>query len=360
MRRRCTASAVELRTTPVGKRNLRVPLTLASETLTSESNLRTEISLQQGNLTVPQFSFLTLLATLGAMAADQVASPALYSSSPLWAVVACMALVCRRGGVGFGRKVESDSLSFSFEQKTSAGSFDFSSVRIALFAAAHVWLVSAARFSHATLEPIAGTFSLAGWSTAALKMSVLLPTLLLLPLNRWRILANIYAAEGIAALVVLFTFFPGRILASVWPWYGQLLGRLVFSFSGFFVHGLTYTSALTPTIHGPDLDVTILLSCSGISGIELFDYLFAFVALLDWNRLHKGRTLLAYFVGAVAMLVGNGLRIASFVVLGNRGFADAVSRFHLSAGSLFFSIVFLVYLSLTYRRLLRPAAAKSS
>jgi exosortase/archaeosortase family protein len=206
---------------------------------------------------------------------------------------------------------------------------------------------------------MAGTFSLAGWITAALKMSVLLPTLLLLPLNRWRILSNSYAAEGIAALVVLFTFFPSRILTSVWLWYGPLLGRLVFFFSGIFVHGLTYTSALTPTIHGPDLDVTILLSCSGISGIDLFDYLFAFVALLDWNRLRKGRTLLAYFGGVVAMLVGNGLRIAAFVIFGNLGFTDAVARFHLSAGWFFFSVVFLVYLSLTYRRLLRPAAVKT-
>lgn len=78
------------------------------------------------------------------------------------------------------------------------------------------------------------------------------------------------------------------------------------------------------------------------------------VAFVDWNRLRKGRLLLAYFAGIAAMLVGNGLRIVSFVVLGNRGFADAVSRFHLSAGWLFFSAVFLAYLSLTYRWLLKP------
>jgi exosortase/archaeosortase family protein len=329
-----------------------------SLTLTSESNLRTQVSLQKGNLTVPQFSFLVLLATLGAAAADQFAAPTLYSSSPLWAVVACIALVWRRGGARFERNAESESLSVSLEPRTGAGSFDFSNTRIALFAVAHVLLVSAARLSHSALDPMAGTFSLAGWITATLKMSVLLPTLLLLPLNRWRILANTYAGEGIAALVVLFTFFPDRILTSVWPWYGQALGRLVFLFSRLFVHGMTYAGGLTPTIHGPNLDVTILLACSGISGIELFDYLFAFVALLDWNRLRKGRTMLAYFVGVLAMLVGNGLRIASFVVLGNRGFADAVARFHLSAGWIFFAVVFLGYLLLTYRRLLDPAAAK--
>jgi exosortase/archaeosortase family protein len=326
-------------------------------TLTSESDLRLQVSLEKGSLTAPQFSLLLLLATLGAEAADQFAAPTLYSSSPLWAVVACAALVWRRGGAGFGRKAASEGLDLSVDRQNGSASFRFSGERIALFVIAHVLLVSAARLLQGTLEPVAGTVSAAGWVIAALKLSVLLPTLLLLPLKRWRILANIYAAEGIAGLVVLFTFFPGRILASVWPWYGQLLGKSVLVFSGLFVHGLTYSGGLTPTIQGPSLEVTILLACSGITGIELFDYLFALVALLDWNRLRKGRTLAAYFAGIAVMLVGNGLRIASLVILGNRGFAESVARFHLSAGWFFFSAVFLVYLSLTYRKLLRPTAA---
>jgi exosortase/archaeosortase family protein len=325
--------------------------------LTSESNLRPQVSLGKGSLTAPQFSFLVLLATLGASAADQFVAPTLYSSSPLWAIVACAALVWRRGGAGFGRQTELEGLGRSFDQEKGLASFRFSSARAVLFVAAHVLLVSAARLLQSTLGPIAGAISTAGWAIAALKLSVLLPTLFLLPLKRWRSLANIYAAEGIAGLVVLFTFFPGRILVSIWPWYGQLLGRSVLIFSGLFVHGLSYTGGLTPTIQGPTLDVTILLACSGISGIELFDYLFAFVALLDWNRLCKGRTLAAYVAGMAAMLVGNGLRIASLVILGNRGFADTVARFHVSAGWFFFSVVFLVYLCLIYRKLLRPTEA---
>ncbi len=300
------------------------------------------MALYQGNLTVPQFSFLALLLTLGACAADQYFAPALYSTAPLWSVAVCAALVWRRGDAGFERIAVTER-------------FGFSLVRIGMFLTAHAFLVSMARLWQEALAPVLGTNSWAGWITAALKMSVVLPALLLLPMNRWRMLARLYAAEGIAALVVLFTFFPGRILASVWPWYGQALGKLVFVFSSLFVHGLTYTGALTPTIHGPDLDVTVLQSCSGISGIALFDYLFMFLALLDWNRLNKRSTLLAYFAGILAMLLGNGLRIASFVVLGNHGFAESITQFHLTAGWVFFSLVFLTYLSLTYRRLLIPA-----
>jgi exosortase/archaeosortase family protein len=115
---------------------------------------------------------------------------------------------------------------------------------------------------------------------------------------------------------------------------------------------------LTPTLAGPDLDVTILLACSGITGVELFDYLFAFVVLLDWNRLRKGRSLLAYFAGIAVIVFGNALRITSFVVLGNHGFAKFVARFHLSAGRIFFTLVFLAYLSLIYRHLLSSTAAE--
>ena len=315
-------------------------------TLTSERNFRSQTVFQQGNLTVPQFSFLAALLTLGACAVDQFVAPALYSTSPLWAAAVCTALVWRRGDTGF-------------EPLEGALNFGFSFERIALFVAAHALLVSSALLLPAALGQLAGTVSSTAWVTAGFKLSVLLPTLLLLPRERWPIVARTYASEGIAALIVLFTFFPGRILAAIWPWYGQVLGNLVFFFSGLFVHGISYTGALSPTIHGPGLDVTILPGCSGISGIELFDYLFAFVALLDWNRLRKGRLLVAYFGGMAVMLAGNGLRIVSFVVLGNHGFSEVVARFHLTAGWIFFSVLFLVYLFSIYRKLLVPAKQKS-
>jgi len=48
------------------------------------------------------------------------------------------------------------------------------------------------------------------------------------------------------------------------------------------------------------------------------------------------------------MLFSNAIRIMSFVALGNHGLAKRVSRFHISAGWISFSVVFLVYLSMTY------------
>lgn len=221
-----------------------------------------------------------------------------------------------------------------------------------VFAVLHLILVFGARaWLHDYQAALDGAAHPA-WPLTALKFTVLLPTAALLPWPWWRILARVYCPEFAAAFVVLLTYLPRRIMDTVWPWYGLVLGRLVFLLSWPFVHSLGYVKAWFPTITGPALDVTIALACSGFDGIRLFDYLFGFVVLCDWNRLNKGRTLFAYFAGAAAMLLGNALRIVFMVVLGNRGFADFVARFHLSAGWMFFSAAFLVYLAAVYRWML--------
>jgi len=289
-----------------------------------------------------QTALLVPLLTLGAVAADHLLAPVLFSSSPLWAVAGFFLLAWRRGK--------------SVSQSDSIATVKLSGVPIALFAAAHIALLTSAKALDPMLKPLAGTLTTAGWLVAALKLAVLTPTALFLPSTLWRAFIRFYRAELVAALVVLFTFFPVRAMAEVWPWYGQVLGRSVFHFARLFVPSLTYVKDFTPTLVGPELDVTILQACSGINGVELFDYLFAFVVFLDWNRLHKTRTLLAYCGGVAAILLSNALRITSFVAFGNRGFAHVVTRFHISAGWVFFSAVFLVYLCFTYPRLLvRPS-----
>ena len=220
--------------------------------------------------------------------------------------------------------------------------------RVTAFLAAHSVIILLARSLSSTLQAASGAMTVGGTLVAASKVCVLAPTMLLFPLAAWKRMATIYFPEAIAALVVLLTYFPSRALEALWPWYGQLLGRFVYTLARIFVPGLAYLGDSNPTLSGPDLDVTIVPECSGINGIELFDYLFGVVAFLDWNRLRKGRALCAYGAGLLAMLLGNAIRITSFVVLGNHGFAESVSRLHISAGWIFFSIVFLVYLSMTY------------
>lgn len=292
----------------------------------------------------PSFRLLlfALLLTFVSTAFDQVLAPSLRTSTPLWAVFALLLLLWRRGLKVSGVPELPDSLRVS-------------AVRVLVFLAAHAALVLVA-----IRLPGATSGLLHPWGRTLLKLLVLVPTFWLFSLRLWKAFIATYKPEFIAALVVLFTFFPLRVIDAVWPWYGQALGRFVYLVATPLVPSLGYTNAFFPTITGPDLDVTIILDCSGFNGVQLFDYLFGLVTVCDWNRLQKGRTLLAYFVGILAMLLGNALRITAMVVFGNRGFSEQVRRLHLSAGWLFFSATFLVYLVFVYRWMLVHSSRKQN
>jgi exosortase/archaeosortase family protein len=276
---------------------------------------------------------VALLLTLVALAVDYSVVPSLYSSSPLWSAALVLLLLLRR------------DLPRSGASPPSLGTAP-PAWRVGLFALAHLLIVLTAR--------AAGASFFQGWPGAASKLAVLFPLLLLLPPQSWLPLARAYRPEFTAGLLALFTAFPFRLYAALWPWYGAILGRFVFALSRPFVPSLGYSAGLTPTLLGPDLDVTIITECGGLNGIYLFQYLFAFVLFLDWSRLHKRRTCFAYFAAIPAMLLANAVRIAALVSLGNRGYADAVSRFHISAGWPFFSAAALLFLSLSYRWMLLP------
>jgi exosortase/archaeosortase family protein len=294
-----------------------------------------------GITTSRPFLLLSLVLTLLAIGADQFFAPILHTSSPIWATVTVLLLVWRRRAPGG-------------ETRSDPGLFAFPLTwRVVAFVIAHAVIVILAKLFGAAFQTVSGTPTLMGALLAALKLCVLAPTLLLFSVETWKGLLRTYSAEAIAGAIVLLTYFPSRVLLESWPWYGRALGRLVYLVARIFVPGLTYAPDANPTIGGPDLDVTIVPDCSGLNGVELFDYLFSIVAILDWNRLRKRRALIGYFLGVFVMLLGNAARITSFVVLGNHGYAETVSRFHISAGWIFFSAVFLAYLSLAYGWMLR-------
>jgi exosortase/archaeosortase family protein len=71
--------------------------------------------------------------------------------------------------------------------------------------------------------------------------------------------------------------------------------------------------------------------------------------VLDWDRLQRRRAFIGYFAGMAIILLANALRITLMVVLGNRVSSELVVRYHLNAGWVFFTSVFLFYLLVTYR-----------
>ena len=189
------------------------------------------------------------------------------------------------------------------------------------------------------------------------KYLILLPTAILLPRAGWRGFDRLYRAEWVAAAIALVSFFPLRIFTMAWPWYGQVLGRSVYALSYLFVPGAGYTPSLTPTLLGPNLDVTIIFGCGGLLGIKLFQILFALVLVMDWNLLNRCRAVAVYFGGLGAMLLANVIRITLLFVLGNTRLRNQVIEYHLSAGWILFTLAFIVYLFAVYRWLLGRARA---
>jgi exosortase/archaeosortase family protein len=280
---------------------------------------------------------LVLVLTLIAIGADQFAEPILFTTSPLWATFAFLLLVWRRGELPLsganGGKLEPA----------------FSMWRLGTFVAMHVALVLLSRLFASTAVFFAGAPTLRGTLVGLCKLTVLLPTVVLFSFPFWKQLLRAYSKEAAAALLVLTMNVPGRVIESTWPWYGRTLGWLVYLLARTFVPGLAYERGPEPTVTGPFQDISIVPACSGISAFEVLGCIFGLVIVLDWNLLRKGRALLVYFGCLFFMLVSNTFRIASLVVLANRGVAVFTSPIHASAGAIFFCSAFLLYLSLTYK-----------
>ena len=279
---------------------------------------------------------LVLTLTLIAIVADHFAAPILLTTSPLWATFAFLLLVWRRG-----------ELPLSGDNAILERPFPM--WRLGIFVAMHIALILLSRSFAGVAEAFAGTPTWRGTLVGLCKLAVLIPTVVLFSFPFWKQLLRDYSSEAKAALLVLSINVPGRILESFWPWYGRVLGWFVYVLARSFVPGLTYEIGPEPTIMGPIQDTSIVPLCSGISAFELLAYLFGLIILLDWNRLRKNRALLVYLGYLPFILVSNAFRIATLVVLFNRGFAAFAAKFHLTAGALFFCSVFLVYTFLTYR-----------
>jgi len=314
---------------------------------TKPHHLMDWISRAPGNSSVPRTLSFVLILILAAVALDETAAPVLFSTAPLVAVLACLLLVLRY-----------PPSSISMRDQALAP-FALARSRVLLFVAAHLGLIALARAAEPAWAAYSGAYTMGGWLFLLAKMSMLAPALVLLRWRTWRTLAFSYAAEFAAAALVLVTFFPRRAMEGLWPWYGQFVAAGAHFFAAPFVPHLGLVQGFYPTLSGSTLDVTILLSCSGINGIELFDVLFAVVVFCDWPRLNKRRALAVYFLGLGLMVFGNILRIASFAVLGNHGFPDFVARHHINAGWLFFSAMFLLLLCCTYRWMLSPSERPS-
>jgi exosortase/archaeosortase family protein len=284
-----------------------------------------------------------VLLCLVAIASDYVLSPALYNGSTLWASAALLLLIFRRG-----QAPVADTAGLAIAKLSGS--------RLAVFLALHAIIIATGRYSSAAFTSAAASDAGGAALVAAAKLLILLPAIVLFSPSDWPSLVRRYRAEILAALVVLLTFFPYRLFHTFWPAYSQVIASLAYHGAKPFVAGLGFSSLPIPTILGPQLNLQIIFWCSGFSALAMFDTLVAVVAFLDWNELNHKRLLIAYFAGAVAILVANVARISLLVIVGNLIAPKyAMGRFHVNAGWVFFAVVYLLILAISYRWMLRTA-----
>jgi len=301
--------------------NSALPLALSQQPLT-------RVRVSDG---VAQRLFLALLA----LALVCLLAPVLYNGSTLLFSAVLLALVFSRNRCTDARETP------ALPENTRTQLLAFLALQSAI-------VIAAWRFA-GELSALSQGGTLLAALAVSFKLLPLFPTLALFPKDRWLGLARHYRGELIAAAIVLFTFFPERQLQLIWPYYSQVLGKLVWLLSLPFLPDAIYLAEVNPLIIGPKLIVHIVFECSGIEGLTLFDVLFGMVALHSWNRLNKRRLLLAYGIGVAAILLGNVLRILLIVVLGNLYWPTiGESSFHIHAGWVFFALVFVVFLRFTY------------
>ncbi|MBD3296593.1 MAG: hypothetical protein GF392_04430, partial [Candidatus Omnitrophica bacterium] len=108
-----------------------------------------------------------------------------------------------------------------------------------------------------------------------------------------------------------------------------------------------------PVIGTSIFHVSIAYSCAGLEGIILFLTVFGLLLFMDWNRINKKRGIAALIAGTVVMIFANILRIYTLLLVGH--FIDkefALATFHTYAGMVFYTIVIILYFSLTYNWIL--------
>jgi exosortase/archaeosortase family protein len=282
-----------------------------------------------------------LLACFVVILLDYAVVPALFNSSTLWAAATLLILVFRRG----------QSASASFEK------FDLTSLakwQIAVFLGLQFAIIVLGRRFSVELISTGPSDSVGAALLGAAKFLVFLPGLVLFSASDWGRLVRRYRVEILAALVVLFTFFPYRLMHTLWPVYSEWIAKITYYGAKPFVAGIRLVNERLPTIYGPRLALAIGFECAGFSALAAFDTLIAIIAVVDWNSLSPKRLLITYFAGCVTILAVNIVRMSLLVVAGNLiGPQYATGRFHVNAGWVFFAMVYFAIFSLSYKWMLR-------
>jgi exosortase/archaeosortase family protein len=268
-----------------------------------------------------------------AVAVDVRVVPELYSARPFFALGAFAVL----------------ALISSESRKQESALPPLARGKLAAFVCLHLLLITVAYHLAGTLLSVAHAYSLQASILSGARIVVVLPTLLLFPLETK--FYRRFRSELIAATIVLLVFFPDRYFQLIWPWYSRVLTTGTAFLSRIFVPGTHVVESPVLAVVGPSIDMVVDLSCSGIIGMNLFHLLFGIVVAVEWNRLNKARALICFVLGGVAYVVANFLRLNLLFLIGNL----VSSKINLDfLGWVIFGITFYLLMKISYDWMVIP------
>lgn len=138
----------------------------------------------------------------------------------------------------------------------------------------------------------------------------------------------------------------------LWPYFSNLV-----LYSEKFLFSLTFANvSLTPplTLTVEKFTVRIAEACSGLDSLFIFSSLYLIIGILDWRKMDKMKLILLFFPVAAGLVLVNILRVYLLILIGVVISPDlALSLFHTYAGMVLFIIYFLIFLKISYKRMLR-------
>lgn len=148
-------------------------------------------------------------------------------------------------------------------------------------------------------------------------------------------------------------FFLMLLVQNLWTVFSSTISEILYRLFSLFFDDVIYkpfvVSFTMAEGGGPLLGVNgfraiVGKPCSGIDSFLLFTSLYALIAILDFKKLHKPKTIAFFFIGVAGMFLTNLLRIFALYMVGVYYDAKfAVGLFHTNVGWILFIGYFFVF-----------------
>jgi exosortase/archaeosortase family protein len=156
--------------------------------------------------------------------------------------------------------------------------------------------------------------------------------------------------------ILLFFGFVGLIyffiqfFHSSWSFFSHVVTKSVYFLLSLNFNAVVNFSQGVPIVGIDSFRIGIAESCSGISSLFLFMFLYVFSVCYDWKIFNKKKVVLMFFVGFISVFCLNILRVYLIILIGAYISKDfAVGIFHTGIAGVLFVIYFAIFWKFSYK-----------